>query len=236
VSGWQRKRFWKEVSVVAEAGGFGLRLDDRVLRTPGKAPLVVPGAALAEAVAAEWRAQDGGIDPGAMPFTRMSNSAIEKVAPEAGAVARTVAEYGATDLTCYRAEAPAALVARQAAWDPMLDWAAEALGARLVPTPGVMPVPQDGAALARLGGAVRALGPFELAAFHDLVALSGSLILGFAVARDRLTAAEGWRLSRIDEDWQSEVWGRDDEAAIVADRKFSEFRFAKSYFDLVRNS
>jgi chaperone required for assembly of F1-ATPase len=235
VSGWQKKRFWKEVSVVAEAGGFGLRLDGRVLRTPGKAPLVVPGAALAEAVAAEWRAQDGVIDPGAMPFTRMSNSAIEKVAPDAGAVARIVADYGASDLTCYRADAPAELVARQTAWDPMLDWAAAALGARLVPTVGVMPVPQDGAALERLAAAVRALNPFELAAFHDLVALSGSLILGLALVRNRLDVPQAWRLSRIDEDWQAGVWGIDAEAKAVADRKFSDFGFAKAYFDLARN-
>jgi chaperone required for assembly of F1-ATPase len=117
----------------------------------------------------------------------------------------------------------------------MLDWAAEVLGARLVPTVGVMPVPQDGAALERLGRTVRALNPFELAAFHDLVALSGSLILGFALVRNRLDVPQAWRLSRIDEDWQAGVWGIDAEAKAVADRKFSDFAFAKAYFDLTRN-
>lgn len=231
MTGWAAKRFWTEVTVVTEAGGWGIRLDARPLRTPGKSLLVLPNPDLAEAVAGEWRAQEGRIDPRAMPWTRMSNSAIEKVAPVHAEVAEMVAAYGGSDLLCYRAEAPAELRLRQAEWDPLLDWAAESFGARLRPTAGVMPVAQNPAALARLGAEVHALSTFALAAFHDLVALSGSLVLGLAVARDRLAPAEAWRLSRLDEDWQAEQWGVDEEAAEAAARRRADFHFAKAYFD-----
>jgi chaperone required for assembly of F1-ATPase len=141
--------------------------------------------------------------------------------------------YGGTDLLCYRATGPADLVARQAAgWDPLLDWAATALLASLHCTAGVMHVDQPEDSLAVLDAAVRSLTPFQLAAFHDLVALSGSLVLALAVSRGRLTAEAAWQLSRIDETWQAEVWGADEEAAETAARKQGEFLQAARFFAL----
>ena len=148
--------------------------------------------------------------------------------------AALVAAYGETDLLCYRAEGPASLVARQAAaWDPLLDWAAETLGARLVPTAGIVHRPQDPEALARLAAATRAFDPFELAAFHDLVALSGSLVIGFAAARGAQPPQALWALSRIDEDWQAEQWGTDEEAAEQAALKKQAFLEAAHIFSLL---
>lgn len=213
MTGWAPKRFWTEAQAAACDGGFDVRLDGRAVRTPARAPLVLPTLALAQAVAAEWQAQQGTVNPATMPMTRMANSAIDKVAPQFDAVADIVAAYGGTDLLCYRAEGPAALVARQAAaWDALLDWAAQALGAPLVVTQGVIPCAQPADSLARLTDAVRAEGAFRLSALHDLVAISGSLVLGLAVARGRITADTAFDLSRIDETWQAELWGRDDEA------------------------
>ena len=148
-----------------------------------------------------------------MPFTRTANSALDKVATQFEEVAGLIAAYGASDLLCYRAEHPATLVGRQAkGWDPVLDWAAQTLGAPLTVTAGVVPVAQPPASVAVCAAHVRALTPFQLAAFHDLVAISGSLILGFAVARGQMTAEQAWDLSRIDEFWQAEQWGGDDDA------------------------
>jgi len=212
------------VAVVAEGDGFAVALDGRPIRTPGKAPLRLPTRAFAEAVAAEWAAQGELIDPRMMPATRLANAAIDKVARQADAVAAHVAAYGASDLLCYRAEGPAELVAREAAeWDPLLAWAAEALGARLAVTRGVMPIAQDPVALARLEALVADLDPFALAAFHDLAALSGSLVLALAVIRGRLDLDEAWRLSRLDEDFQAEEWGADEEAAEAALRRRAAF-------------
>lgn len=235
MSEWKPKRFWKEVGVGEAEDGFTVLLDGRPLRTPAKAPLVLPTRPLAEAVAAEWAAQQDVLRPETMPATRTANSAIDTVAPNHETVAATVAEYGGSDLLCYRAETPQELVERQAAgWDPLLDWAADVLGARLEPTAGVIHKAQDAGALARLSEATRAFAPFELAAFHDLVTLSGSLIIGFAVAFERESPEALWGISRIDETWQAELWGEDEEAAAQAVHKKEAFLHAAHIFQLAR--
>ena len=217
MSGWAAKRFWTEARAVPCDGGFTVHLDARPVRTPAKTPLVVPTLALAQAIAAEWDAQQGPVRPATMPFTRMANSALDKVAPQQAAVVAEVARFGATDLLCYRASGPIDLVALQAAdWDPLLDWAAEALQAPLNVTTGIVPVDQPGPSLARLTDAVAVHSPFGLVALHDLTSISGSLVLGLAVASGRLTPARAFDLSRIDEDWQARQWGQDEEAAEAA--------------------
>lgn len=234
--GWTAKRFWKTAEVApAEGGGFAVLLDGRPVRTPAKAPLVLPTRAAAEAVAAEWAAQEAVVDPRSMPVTRAANSAIDTVRPHHAAVIGTVAAYGASDLICYRAEAPEALVARQAAaWDPLLDWAEDVLGVRLVVTSGIVHAAQPPESLARLGATVASFDPFALAALHDLVALSGSLIIGLATAIGAAEPEMLWDLSRIDEDWQAEAWGVDAEAAEAAALKRAEFLQALRFLHLLR--
>ncbi|MFT6533237.1 MAG: chaperone required for assembly of F1-ATPase [Limimaricola cinnabarinus] len=234
MSEWKAKRFWKEANVAPAEGGWQVLLDARPVRTPAKAPLVLPTQALAEALAAEWQAQEERIDPGSMPLTRTANSALDKVAVQRAEVAQMLAAYGGSDLLCYRAERPAELIARQASeWDSLLDWAEERHGARLVTATGVMPVAQDAAALERLAAPVFAMEPFALAAFHDLVALSGSLVLALAVVERRLEPQEAWRLSRLDEDWQIEQWGDDEEAEAMARVKRAAFLDAARFWALL---
>ncbi len=211
---WAAKRFWQSARASACEGGFTVHLDARAVKTPLKTPLVVPTMALAEVIAAEWDVQVGKVDPATMPMTRMANSALDKVVPQFAEVADMIAAYGGSDLLCYRATDPQALIARQAAaWDPVLHWAATALHAPLNITHGVMPVPQPVASLAALSAQVHALTAFELAAFHDLVAITGSLVLGLGILGGQLTLESAWMLSRVDETWQAEIWGSDDQAA-----------------------
>jgi chaperone required for assembly of F1-ATPase len=220
LTGWAKKRFWAQATVAQAAGGWQVLLDGRAVKTPAKAPLMLPNAALAQAIAAEWQAQGGDIAPATMPFTKMANTAIDGTAPRHAAVVDSLAAWGGSDLLCYRAERPALLAARQAAeWDPWLDWAADALGARLRVTRGVMPVPQPPQALAALRAAVAGHDPFRLTALHDLVTIPGSLVLGLAVARGALTPDRAFDLSRIDDDWQADQWGADEEAAESAARR-----------------
>ncbi len=222
---WKASRkFWQEACVAEAEGGYRVLLDDRELRTPSKALLILPTRALAEGVAAEWAAQGDKINPATMPLTRAANSAIEKVVPQYDEVAAMLAEYGGSDLLCYRAESPVELIAVQAeAWDPWLDWARRELGAPLLAIQGVIHHPQDAASLARLAEHVRGYAAFELTGLHDLVTLSGSLILGLAVARQALKAEAAWDLSRVDETWQAALWGRDDEAEALAGAKRQDF-------------
>lgn len=233
---WQARRFWTSASVRDLGAGCEVLLDDRPLRTPGKRPLVLPTQAMAQAIAAEWDAQTDLIDPNAMPLTRAANSAIEKVTPQFHGVAAMLAEYGGTDLLCYRAEAPEALMRAQAAgWDPLIDWAATELRAPLRITHGVIPVAQDAAALLKLHAEVATLDPFALTALHDLVTLPGSLVLGLAVIRGRLDADAAYELSRIDEEFQAERWGRDEEADAVAQARLAAMRVSERFWHLTRS-
>lgn len=230
---WTARRFWEAAETRPEAGGWTVRLDGRPVRTPGRRPLVMPTRAMADAVAGEWSAQGERVDPTTMPVTRSVNSAIDKVVPQRDEVVAALTAYGETDLLCYRAESPDALTARQArAWDPLLEWAHQTFGARLVPVAGVMPHPQDRAALDRLSAPVDAMDEFALTGFHDLVMLSGSLVLALAVVRGRLSAAEAWELSRIDEEYQAELWGRDQEAERAAEIRRDAFLAAERFVAL----
>lgn len=228
------KRFWTNTDAAEAQGGWTVTLDGRAIRTPTKAPFVTPSLALAEAAASEWDAVSGRVDPADMPFTRAINTAIDRTGPELEAVAAAVAAYGGSDLLCYRAEEPPALRARQeAAWDPLLDWAEAAHGARLRVASGIVHVPQPDAALARLRETVRRFDPFGLTALYDLTALSGSLVIALAVSSGRLDAGEGWRLSRIDELWNEELWGVDALAAETAARKARDFDVAARLLRLI---
>lgn len=211
------KRFWTDVSVGAE----GLALDDKPVRTPLRAPLVLPPPALAAAVADEWRAVDDDVDPRAMPLTGLSNAAIDRITPDTAAFAAGLARYGESDLLYYRAAEPAPLVERQAsAWDPVLDWARTRYDVHFEPVTGVMHHAQPPATIARLGEAIAARSAFELAALSHIVTVTGSLLLGLALAEEAITPEAAWTTARIDDEWQAEMWGRDEvaEAATAAHR------------------
>ncbi len=233
-AGWAPKRFWSRSAVVPLDGGFGVTLDARDLRTPGRAQLVLPTRAMAEAIATEWDAQGDRIDPFQMPITRAANSAIDKVAVQRTEVVAHLAAYGDADLICYRAAAPAGLVARQAtSWDPLLDYAAS-LGAPLRAVKGVMHAPQPPASLARLAALVGAETDFGLTALSELVALSGSLVIGIASVRGLASADALWLASRIDEDWEIEQWGVDAEAEAFATQRRLDFLQALKFHKLGR--
>jgi len=236
MSEWALKRFWKNVDVTEGEGGYSVTLDGRTVKTPAKQPLMLPSRALADAIAAEWEAQTEQVNPQTMPATRGANAAIDKVAVQHAEVADMLAAYGDSDLLCYRAESPESLIQRQAdAWDPLLDWAETQFGGRLAVNSGIMHSAQDPILLATMTKSVHDMTAFELAAFHDLVSLSGSLVIGFAAARDHAPAEALWDISRIDEDWQAEQWGIDEEAAEAAGIKRESFLNAKQFFDASRD-
>lgn len=230
MSEWKQKRFWSEVSVAQEEGGYSVRLDGRAVKTPAKMALQVPTEALAQMIAQEWGDQVETVDPTTMPATRMANAAIDKVRIQHHEVAEMIAEYGATDLLCYRADSPAELAERQAAaWDPALKWAQETYGAVLKSGAGVMHIPQDSQSVKLLSEQVHALTEFQLAAFHDLVSLSGSLVLGLAVMRGWKDPEEIWQMSRLDDQWQQDQWGEDEEASQMAEHKHEAFLHAHRF-------
>jgi chaperone required for assembly of F1-ATPase len=207
------KRFYEKAEVAERDGGFVLALDGRTARTPAKALLKVGTRKVAEAIVEEWNLQRDTIDPATMPITRIVNSAIDGVSREASAVAADIARYAGSDLLSYRAGEPDVLAQRQhEAWDPLLAWAAADLGATLAVSTGVVFVPQRAEALDAVARAVAPLDPVRLAALHVVTTLTGSAVLALAVARGRLEPEAAWSAAHIDEDYQAELWGSDEEA------------------------
>lgn len=225
------KRFWKDVTVDAE---LGVRLDDRPVRTPGRAPLLLPTVILAEAVADEWRAVADDIDPRAMPLTGLANAAIDRIAPDPAAFAAGLAAYGESDLLCYRAESPLDLVERQTAlWDPPLDWARDRYDVHFEIATGVMHRAQPEATIERLGAAIAARPAFELAPLSPIVTISGSLVLALALAERVMDADAVWAAANLDEDWQAEKWGKDDLAVKARETRQRDFEAAARFLSLV---
>ena len=221
------KRFYKDASVEERGGRFRIVLDGRGVKTPKKRDLELPTRALAQAIADEWAAQGERIDPATMPLTRIANSAIDAVADHMAEVAADIQAFAGNDLICYRAEGPAALIERQnAAWNPILIWAGEALGADFLVGEGVIPIEQPSRAVAAVGDALKGADPFQLTCLHVMTTLTGSALLALAHARGRLTLDEAWAAAHVDEVWQAEQWGWDAEAQARERYRKQEFSAA----------
>jgi len=206
------KRFYRQASVSPGDGGHGVLLDGRPLRTPAKRPLVAPTPGLAEAIAEEWQAQGDTIRPAAMPLTRLASTALDRMPAQRGAAIEEVAGYAGTDLLCYRAEEPFELVQRQQqAWQPLLDWAAEAHGARLLATTSILPVEQPAPVLGRLRALIESMSDWPLVGMHAATTALGSVILGLAIAERRLDPEQALAASLLDELFEIERWGIDAE-------------------------
>ena len=228
------KRFWKDVTVGEEDGGCGVRLDSRPLRTPARAPLVVPTEALAQAIADEWRSIDGEVDPRAMPLTGLANAAIDRIAPEPHAFVAGIATYAEADLACYRSDWPPELVSRQAqSWDELLAWGRRRYDVDFSTTSGLLHVPQPQATIDRLSQAVAELDAFHLAGLSPLVTAGGSLLAALAVLEKALTPEEAWDAVSIDDRWQLEQWGADSEARAALENRRKDFLAAARFLDLL---
>ena len=208
------RRFWKEAKLAFRDGAHHLELDGRPAFTPSRKPLAFADAGLADALRAEWEGVGEFVDPSQMPLTRIVNSALDGVANEMDAVADEIAKYAGSDLLCYRAGDPARLADLQMAeWNPLLDWARDILGARFNLAEGVMFVEQPQGTVEAVRAHVgRHASALKLAALHVMTTLTGSVLLALAVQAGRLTPEEAWALAHLDEDFQMEVWGQDEEA------------------------
>ena len=225
------KRFYKFVTV---GDDNAILLDNRPVKTPAGNRLALPTRALADAIAQEWKEQGVAIVPAAMPLTRYANITLDGIVQNRAAVATELASYGGNDLLCYRAEEEPLAIRQAAQWDTLLDWAYDAHGARLATACGVIHHAQSLAAQAALAKAVAALDDWTLAGLQPLVTITGSLVLALAVASGRLTPAQAFAISRIDEDFQAEKWGVDDEARERVENLAAEIEIAGKFIALAR--
>jgi len=229
-----RKRFYETASARPDEEGFVIELDGRPVKTPARATLTVPTGSLGEVIAEEWNAQETHIVRENMLVTKLANTALDRVAPRKDEVVAEIAIFGESDLLCYRAESPESLVTRQAEeWDPMLEWLEHQYQARLELASGVIFREQPSADLARLRDAVASRSEFELAGLHQAVSLSGSLVLGLALIDGQIAADRAYELAHLDETWQAERWGWDEEAQARLEERRKMLNATAKYLELL---
>lgn len=230
------RRFYEAAGSAPRPDGDGhaILLDGRPVRTPARADLAVPGAALAAALVSEWNAQGEKVAPATMPITGFANATIDTVLPDVAGFAATICGYAATDLFCYRADGPDPLVARQSeAWDAPLAWARHRYDVHFEVTAGIMPVDQPAATVERLSAAVAALDPWLLAGLSVIVSITGTLVGALALLDGEMDADALWSAATLDEAWQTETWGEDAEATARLAARRADFDDAVRYCTLV---
>ena len=222
----KRKRFYTKAGAAEGKDGFAITLDGKPIRTPSGRQVVVPVREIAEAIVAEWEAQQELIDPLTMPMTRFANSVVDAVIDRVDAVTEDMAKYFQSDLLFYRAGHPEALVAREAAhWDPLLFWAADTLGAHFILAEGIVHVRQPESAIAAARAALPS-DPWSIAALHVITTLTGSALLALALLHGVVDPDQVWVAAHVDEDWNSEKWGVDEEVAARRAVRLVDFRAA----------
>lgn len=233
--GPRRKRFYAQAGIAETPKGFRITLDGKPVRTPSRRTLAAPALKIAEAIAAEWDAQKEFIDPTTMPMTRLANSVIDAVTDRVEAVTDDIAKYFHSDMLFYRAGHPAELVANEAeVWDPVLFWAADTLGAHFILTEGIVHVPQPDQAVAAARAALPS-DPWSIAALHVVTTVTGSALLALALLRGALDEDEVWAAAHVDEDWNAQQWGLDEEVAARRLARFLDFRAAAAVLAAMRD-
>ncbi|ACV75353.1 MAG: ATP12 family protein [Zymomonas mobilis] len=233
----KRKRFYKKATVDKAEIGFAAKLDDRQIMTPARHPLILPTRALAEAVAEEWNNQPKEIDPASMPITGYANAAVDLVPDRYDDFVAGIRQFAESDVTCYRADSPQALVDREIElWEPLLEWAEKRFDIHFHRVVGIIHKKQPEVTLQRIGAAVTDFNHFEIVALTQLATISGSLVIPLAILADEITPEKAFDAAHIDEIWQAEQWGQDEVAANALKRRRRDFLAAARFFSLVNTN
>lgn len=229
------KRFYKEAGVQQAEGGWQVFLDQRALKTQGGRPQIVPSRMLADALAAEWNGQGEEIDPASFTFRDTTDYALDIVAPNPAAMVDTLVKYAETDTLCYRAEPDDALFARQEAeWEPILSGVEAREGVRFTRVSGIMHQAQPDATLTRLRSTLQSYDAFALAGLQTLASLATSFCIGMEALQAGADPDTLWQAANLEELWQEELWGQDDEARERREAREADFMNAFEWMQLAR--
>ncbi len=229
------KRFYKNVAVINEKGEYAITLDDRKIKTPMKMALTVSNEQLANAIAAEWEQQKEFIDSETMIITKMTNTAIDRVAPRKTEIIEELVTYAGSDLICYRAEEPASLVETEKQnWDPFLTWFKDEKEINLKLATGIIHVQQDPEVLEKITHLYEPLDEFALTALYNITTMLGSALLPLSYALGHGNEQQIWSAAHIEEDYQIARWGEDEQAALRRAKRKAEFDQTTAFYSLVK--
>lgn len=231
------KRFYKEVSVAPAGDGWQVLLDGRPLKTQGGQPQIVPGERLAEMLAEEWRAQGETIDPATFRFRDMADYSLDVVARDQGALVQKLLGYAETDTLCFRADPEEPLYRRQQElWEPIVAGLEAREGVTLHRISGILHRPQTEETRQRLAARLGELDPFTLTALEQTTSLAASLCIGLEALQQGADGDALWAAANLEEEWQADLWGRDEEAEARRDRRKDAFLAAMEFAEAVPGS
>lgn len=231
------KRFYTTATVERSEPGFYVALDGRPMKTQGGQPQVVASADLAQALAAEWAGQPEEIDPARFAFRDMTDYALDVVPETRAEIAAKLLRYAETDTLCYRADPDQPLWHRQRAmWDPLVEALETREGVRFERVSGVVAKSHPPATLERLGARLDSLDDFTLAALEQLASLAASLCIGLAALDADADGEALWDAANLEEDWQIEQWGADEEASARRAKRLGDFLKAMEFARLARTA
>jgi len=208
------KRFYKDVSIEASQSAWRVLLDGRPIKTPAKADLAAPTEALAAALSDEWAGQGESVDIQRMHLTRLANVAIDRTPVQRAGMVEELVRYCETDLVCFLAQEPPDLVERQIAqWRPIREWVGRTHDIVLLEVPdGLLAAPQPPASLDAARKYAEEMNDWSLTGLVYGLGLLGSAVLAIAAEQSHIETIDAFNRAIIDEDWQAERWGRDEEA------------------------
>ena len=228
------KRFYENAAVISLAEGFSVELDGREVKTPEKRSNYSPTKAMADVICAEWNAQGDKVIPDSMPIAKMQNTAIDRVDARRDDLIAELVKYAGTDLLCYHSEFPQDLAERQMkVWQPLLDWVAKNHDVTLKVTMGILHVEQEAVQLEKIGEILQSLDSFSLTAFYTITTLCRSVSIALNVFGGNITVDQAWAAAQLDDNYQIEQWGIDDEAKIRQDNMKAELDAAALFLDLI---
>lgn len=221
------KKFYLEAIAAPSGERWAILLDGKPVKTMAKQKLEIRSKPVADAVAAEWRAQKEYIDPAHMPLTRLCNIALDRVPQDRTLLIDDIVRYAETDLVCYHAPSSEKLGRLQhATFEPLMDWARVAYALDFVATDSIMPIMQSPLTMANARALIEQTTDAELAALALMVPLLGSYLLAVALWKGRIDEEQALKAARLDEDLHAEQYGVDDEAAAAWDAKQKDIRAA----------
>lgn len=229
------KRFYKDVAVEGTSLGFQVALDGRSIKTQGGQPQVVASRELAEKLAEEWRSQGEIIDPSGFRFRDMVDYALDVVPQDREALFDKLLGYAETDTLCYRAGPDEPLWHRQREmWEPLVEELEAREGIQFHRISGIIHRPQSAETRRRLHARLAQLDDFTLAALEQLTSLTASLCVGLAALEEDADGDALWSAANLEEDWQVEQWGTDEEASARRAIKREEFLAAMEFARTVK--
>ncbi len=209
------KKFWKIVQVKKKSiNSYEILLDDKILRTPLKKKLIISNAKIAEEIYKEWNQDTNFIDTDNMIFYGIISTSIDKIYINRKLYIDDMLHFIDTDLICYRAENPDDLVRLQSKnWDPIISKVEKYINNKIAVFNGIMPVGQNKVIKNTITKSLTKFSDLEISVMHRITNITGSIFLALCVLKNDIIKKDVFELSYLDELWQAQNWGYEEEAS-----------------------